>query len=89
MFAFDPTPVRELHQRVSDGIRVSLLWGTGSDDLWVAVVDDKTGEQFTVNVPERDRALDVFNHPYAYAAAQGVQFRPPMHYPRSTAVFRG
>ena len=41
--------------------------GAGSTgDLVVAVDDIRTGESFTVDAP-RDRALDVFNHPYAYA----------------------
>ena len=61
-------PVRELAHRVSDGIKVTLLWAERTDDLTVAVADDKAGEYFEVPAP-KDRAMDVFNHPYAYAAA--------------------
>jgi hypothetical protein len=30
------------------------------------VADDRTGERFTVDAP-REKALEVFNHPFAYA----------------------
>ena len=40
--------------------------------VWVAVSDSKTGEAFSVPVGDDERALDVFHHPYAYAAARGV-----------------
>ena len=59
--------LRELDHRVSDGIDVRLLWRPEDDRALVAVSDAKTGESFTVEVGENQRALDVFNHPYAYA----------------------
>ena len=62
-----PTPARTLASRVSDGIEVDLWWEPGR--VWVAVIDTKTGEAFSVPVGEDERALDVFNHPYAYRAA--------------------
>jgi hypothetical protein len=34
----------------------------------VAVNDTKTGDAFELPVRDGDRALDVFRHPYAYAA---------------------
>jgi hypothetical protein len=34
----------------------------------VTVADGKTGERFTVDVREDESALDVFHHPFAYAA---------------------
>jgi hypothetical protein len=34
----------------------------------VAVTDTKTGEAFELPVLEGERALEVFHHPYAYAA---------------------
>ena len=37
--------------------------------MTVAVTDTKTGEAFELPVREGERALDVFHHPYAYAAA--------------------
>jgi hypothetical protein len=60
--------LRELDRRCSDGIDVQLLWNPLQDHILVAVSDSKTGETFELNVPERARALEVFHHPYAYAA---------------------
>jgi hypothetical protein len=34
----------------------------------VDVADSKTGDEFSVPVRQGENALDVFNHPYAYAA---------------------
>jgi hypothetical protein len=59
---------RELDSRLSDGIRVRLLWHSGDGHVSVAVEDSKTGEMFDVPVDDDDGALDVFHHPYAYAA---------------------
>ena len=55
----------ELAHRNANGLDVSLLWSRRSDRLIVAVLDEQNGETFTVEVP-RDRALDVFQHPFAY-----------------------
>jgi hypothetical protein len=60
--------LRELDQRCSDGIDVQLLWKPREDRVFVAVSDRKTGETFELEVRERARALEVFHHPYAYAA---------------------
>ena len=56
----------ELAHRSSSGIDVTLLWSKASGRLLVAVADSATGTQFTVDAP-REKALDVFNHPFAYA----------------------
>jgi len=58
----------ELAHRTSNGLDVSLLWSRSTGRLLVAVADDRTGESFTVDAP-RDRALDVYNHPFAYSTA--------------------
>jgi hypothetical protein len=58
---------RELAARESDGISVLLLWDPKTDDVTVSVDDTRTGQYFELPV-ERDRALDAFNHPFAYAA---------------------
>ena len=58
----------ELDRRINDGIDVRLLWSPADDRVVVAVDDAKTGESFTVEVRERDKALEVFRHPFAYAA---------------------
>ena len=41
----------------------------------VAVDDAKTGDAFTIAVREDERALEVFHHPYAYAAFRGIETR--------------
>lgn len=66
-----PTLTRELDSRTSDGIRVRLLWHPRDGHASVAVEDTKTGEAFELRVRDGDRALDVFHHPYAYAALRG------------------
>ena len=65
------TQMTELAYRSSDGIDVSLLWSKTTNQLFVAVADGRTGDRFTVDAP-RDRALDVFNHPFAYATSTPV-----------------
>jgi hypothetical protein len=53
----------ELAHRASNGLDVALLWSRQTGRLVVAVADVRTGESFTVDAP-RDRALDVYNHPF-------------------------
>jgi len=67
------TTMRELSARESDGIHVRLLWCERTRKVSVAVRDSRNGEGFSVDVREGDRPLDVFNHPYAYAAFHGVE----------------
>jgi hypothetical protein len=58
---------QELDYRVSHGLEVSLLWSKRGNRLTVAVHDTATGE--LLEIPARpENALDVFRHPYAYAA---------------------
>ena len=67
----DQTPVRkprELAHRTSDGIEVTLLWTKIGDRLSVLVDDWRSGEHFELE-PARERALEVYYHPYAYAGA--------------------
>ena len=59
---------RELDGRTADGIEVRLLWCQNDGRVTVAVTDTKTGEAFELPVREGERALEVFHHPYAYAA---------------------
>jgi hypothetical protein len=66
--ASDAPRARELDSRVSDGIHVRLLWHPAEGRVSVAVHDEKTGDAFEVSVGEGDRAREVFDHPYAYAA---------------------
>lgn len=61
----------ELAHRQNDGLSVALLWSRAKKHLIVAVSDDRTGERFELEA-EPDNALDVFYHPYAYAASRGL-----------------
>jgi hypothetical protein len=63
--------IRELDARESDGIAVSLLWDTETDAVFIDIVDCLTLEPLRLTVP-KDRALDAFHHPFAYAASQGL-----------------
>jgi hypothetical protein len=67
------TQTQELLVREAGGIEVSLVWRRDADSLAVVVNDERLGASFEVAAP-RDRALDAFHHPFAYAAAQGVEF---------------
>jgi len=59
---------RELAHRRSCGIDVRLLWDPDGGGLTVEVLDGSEGSSLVVPVGERP-PLDVFRHPYAYAAA--------------------
>ena len=65
------TPVtlrtRELAARESDGLHVLLLWHPREDAVTVSVDDTRAGHRFDLAVA-RDRALEAFYHPFAYAA---------------------
>ena len=72
MTAESLTSIRELDSRLASGVQVRLLWRKVDDQLWVAVLDPRTGHGFCIRVREDERPLDVFNHPYAYAALRHV-----------------
>ena len=57
----------ELATRETDGLHVELLWDRATDAVTVAVEDLRGGESFQLAVA-RERALDAFYHPFAYAA---------------------
>jgi hypothetical protein len=68
-----PFPARrELGHRSSNGIDVYLLWSPATDSLAV-LVDDVRGSSFEL-VVDAAEALEVFEHPYAYAAYRGLHF---------------
>ena len=69
------TTSRELDSRSSDGIDVRLLWDPRSGQVSVAVNDTKNGGAFELPVYDGQRALDVFLHPYAYAAQAPLSAR--------------
>jgi hypothetical protein len=60
---------RELALRESDGFRVVLLWHPREDAVTVSVEDARADHRLELAVErERARALDVFYHPFGYAA---------------------
>ncbi len=71
------TSVRELDTRGTDGTQIRLLWCQHDGTLWVAVLNTRTGDAFCVEVHDGERPLDVFHHPYAYAAHHGVEMSAP------------
>ena len=72
MTAESLTSVRELDCRWTNGIQVRLLWCQFAGRVSVAVVDTRSGESFRIDVPDGERPLDVFYHPFAYAAHERV-----------------
>jgi hypothetical protein len=68
--------VEELAHRETDGVEVALLWRPSDGSLTVVCADARTGDQFAV-AAEPANALEVFYHPYAYAARQRVSYSVP------------
>jgi hypothetical protein len=64
---------RELAYRATDGLEIVLLWNPLTDQLTVSVSDERTGAYFELEAGP-DEALEVFQHPYAYAASRGVPY---------------
>jgi len=57
--------IQELDRRTNHGIDVALLWSSRTNEICVAV-DDERGDSFRLEV-DPAHALDAFHHPYAYA----------------------
>ena len=72
----NPAAIIELDSRSTDGIEVRLLWHRAEERVTVTASDVRSGEALEVTVRDHERALDVFHHPYAYAAFHGVEPRP-------------
>jgi dihydrofolate reductase len=67
MMPTSPGPeVRELDRRVTDGIDVRLLWNSRTNDVSIAVLDERTGEYFELDVDPEDAQV-AFQHPYGYS----------------------
>jgi hypothetical protein len=63
----------ELAQRAGDGIVVSLMWRRADNALRVSIANTQTGLEFELDAyPEN--ALDIYYHPYAYAAHRGLDY---------------
>jgi hypothetical protein len=63
--ALSLSPRRELASRSSDDLEVTLWWDPRIDALAVSVWDWKRDTHLELAV-DRDRALDVFYHPFSY-----------------------
>ena len=61
-------PLRELDQRRSDGIEVTLLWNAKTKAVSVSVLEEPHAVLVQFEVAP-SAALDAFHHPYAYAAS--------------------
>jgi hypothetical protein len=71
----DETWRTELISRESNGITVRLLWSRATNLVTVAVADTANDDYFELVLDDDEPALDVFNHPFAHAAAKGLEFR--------------
>jgi hypothetical protein len=63
--------IEELASRESAGIHVALCWSREDNTLSVVVRDNRTGDEFSLAAGPVE-AMDVFRHPFAYAASRGV-----------------
>ena len=72
--------LRELAYRRNDGLDIRLVWNPATDRVAVALHDAKTGEGFEVEVGPGERAMDVFHHPFAYAAFRDAARRRSPQY---------
>ena len=71
----DMTWRTELMSRESTGITVTLLWSPATNVATVAVADAASDDYFALVLTAHESPLEVFNHPFAHAAARGLEFR--------------
>jgi hypothetical protein len=64
-----------LASRKNAGIRVALLWAQDTNTVAVVVRDDSSDDQFELPVEPEANPVDVYEHPYAYAAWRGIDYR--------------
>jgi len=67
----------ELATREASGITVRLLWTRSTNLVTVAVDDATSDDYFELILDDDERPLDVFHHPFAHAAARGLELRAP------------
>jgi hypothetical protein len=68
-----------LAKRTNAGIQVTLLWAEDTNAVAVLVRDEGNDDQFELSVEPGANAFDTFEHPYAYAAWRGVDYRLADH----------
>jgi hypothetical protein len=66
--------LEELAYRENNGIEITLFWDRTGGSFSVFVVDTRRDERFELDVAGHE-AMEVFHHPYAYAAFRGVEPR--------------
>jgi YD repeat-containing protein len=66
------TASRELAHRHQDGLQVTLLWDARSNEVSIALLDDRSEAAFAF-VVDPASALDAFHHPYAYAPGADLE----------------
>jgi hypothetical protein len=76
---------RELAFRAQDGLEVTLYWNELDNQLTVVVLDHKIEDAFVIRVQD-EPPLDVFHHPFAYAARRVRT--TARHSDRPTAISR-
>ncbi len=69
--SFDHTP-KELVSRHSGTTEVALLWSKRTHRAAVAVLDEATGDYFELPIGASDDPLELYHHPFAYAASRGL-----------------
>jgi hypothetical protein len=57
--------IRELAQRRSQNLEITLLWNRRTQRVSIAIHDYAADERTVFRVPN-DRALDAFHHPFVY-----------------------
>jgi hypothetical protein len=67
--------LKELAHRRNDGLDIRLVWDAARDNVFVELVDHKTGDGFDVMVLPGESAMDVFHHPFAYRAVREASDR--------------
>ncbi len=66
------TTSRELAHRHQDGLQVTLLWDARTNEVSIALLDDRSEVAFAFAVDPAS-ALDAFHHPYAYAPGADLE----------------
>jgi hypothetical protein len=59
---------RELDQRTSDGLEITLFWSASTNHVFIAIKDEHQGASIEIEV-DPAHARDAFLHPFAYAQA--------------------
>lgn len=71
---YELTGRTELALRESNGVTVTLFWSRSTNLVTVAVDDALSDDYFELVLGEHESPLDVFHHPFAHAAARGLDF---------------